>query len=124
MNHTAFRFEAAGIRAHIFDRFVVLIEAAAWLVSFATDTRQGAFRKPSGAEAPLPRKILFSVWNTSSSANALWSSPPSAAASSRISSVITPKAPTLRSFISMRASLVLLAVGAVPSSTQYPSTPP
>ena len=44
ISQTAVFFERGFIRAHIFDRFAVLMVAAACPVSFATVTRQGARR--------------------------------------------------------------------------------
>jgi hypothetical protein len=100
------------------------IVAAAWPVSFATETVQPAFRMPKGWPAPEPSKMASSVMNMISSLNACMAIVDRTEASRRISSVTY-----MTDIIFFRSSSIsrnfgLLAVMLVPSATHVEATPP
>src|SRR5258708_4291334 len=70
MYQAAFLRERIQMRDHMFRILLRLTVAAAWPLSFATVTRQGAFMTPIGLPTPSPSKIPSSVMNMISSENA------------------------------------------------------
>src|SRR5574341_562451 len=81
------QFVKLRLRAHIFEIFVVRIVLAACPVSFATVTKQGAAKSPSGTPPPSPLMIASSTLNPISNGTTRITNPSSATASASNSSV-------------------------------------